>query len=46
MTDASNFAIGGILSQDKKPILSYLERFWRELEENYGANEKEILPIV
>ena len=44
-TDASNFAIGAVLSQDNKPI-TFLSRTLNKTEENYAANEKEMLAII
>jgi len=44
-TDASNFAIGAVLSQDNQPI-SFLSRTLSKSEENYAANEKEMFAIT
>jgi len=44
-TDASNFAIGAVLSQEHKPIC-YASRTLNEHEVNYSAIEKELLAIV
>lgn len=44
-TDASNFAIGAVLSQEHKPIC-YASRTLNEHESNYSAIEKELLAIV
>lgn len=44
-TDASNYAIGAILSQNDKPI-SYASRTLNSAETNYSATEKELLAIV
>ena len=44
-TDASNFAIGAILSQDNHPI-SYASRTLNPTEINYPTHEKELLAIV
>lgn len=44
-SDASNFAIGAVLSQNKKPI-SFISRTLSATEQNYGTNEKELLAIV
>lgn len=44
-TDASNFAIGAVLSQNNQPI-SFISRTLSKAEENYAANEKEMLAIV
>lgn len=44
-TDASNFAIGAVLSQDGHPIC-YASRTLNEHEINYSVIEKELLAIV
>ncbi|KAI5716006.1 hypothetical protein M8J77_025889 [Diaphorina citri] len=44
-TDASNFAIGAVLSQDNHPI-AYASRTLNEHEKNYSTIEKELLAIV
>ena len=44
-TDASNVAIGAVLSQDDRPI-SFISRTLTESEEIYAANEKEMLAII
>lgn len=44
-TDASDYAIGAVLSQDKKPIV-FLSRTLTNTEENYATNEKEMLAII
>lgn len=44
-TDASNFAIGAVLSQGKHPI-TFISRTLSETERNYATNEKELLAIV
>lgn len=44
-TDASNIAIGAVLSQMKKPIF-FLSRTLSKTEENYSTNEKELLAII
>ncbi len=44
-TDASNYAIGAVLSQNQKPI-SFISRTLSETEQNYSTNEKELLAIV
>lgn len=44
-TDASQYAIGAVLSQDGKPI-TFLSRTLNQTEENYATNEKEMLAII
>lgn len=44
-TDASNFAIGAVLSQGKNPI-TFISRTLSQTEQNYATNEKELLAIV
>lgn len=44
-TDASNVAIGAVLEQDNRP-LTFISRTLTKTEENYAANEKEMLAIV
>ena len=44
-TDASNVALGGVLSQNDKPI-AYVSRTLNEHELNYSTIEKECLGIV
>lgn len=44
-TDASNYAIGAVLSQDNKPI-TFLSRTLTTTEEHYATNEKEMLAII
>lgn len=44
-TDASNFAVGAVLSQDRHPI-TFISRTLSSTEQNYATNEKEILAIV
>lgn len=44
-TDASNFALGAVLSQDKHPI-TFISRTLNTTEQNYATNEKEILAII
>lgn len=44
-TDASNFAVGAVLSQDRHPI-TFISRTLNSTEQNYATNEKEILAIV
>ncbi|KAH8355508.1 hypothetical protein KR093_007570, partial [Drosophila rubida] len=45
LTDASNIAIGAVLSQEHKPIC-YASRTLNEHELNYSTIEKELLTIV
>lgn len=44
-TDASNYAIGAVLSQNNRPI-TFLSRTLNKTEESYAANEKEMLAII
>lgn len=44
-TDASNYAIGAVLAQDKHPI-TYISRTLNDHERNYSTTEKELLAIV
>ena len=44
-TDASNYAIGAVLSQEDRPI-TFISRTLSKTEENYAANEKEMLAII
>lgn len=44
-TDASNYAMGAVLSQDNRPIV-YLSKTLSKAEEHYATNEKEMLAIV
>lgn len=44
-TDASNIALGGVLSQGNKPI-SFFSRTLNSAERNYSTIEKELLAIV
>ncbi|GJQ66512.1 hypothetical protein Trydic_g5150 [Trypoxylus dichotomus] len=44
-TDASNVAIGGVLSQNSKPIAFY-SRSLNSAEKNYSTIERELLAIV
>lgn len=44
-TDASNYALGAVLSQDNRPIV-FLSRTLNRAEEHYATNEKEMLAIV
>ena len=43
-TDASNYAIGAVLSQENKPII-FISRTLSKTEENYAANERSMLII-
>lgn len=43
-TDASQFAIGAVLSQDDRPI-TFISRTLSKAEEMYATNEKEMLAI-
>lgn len=43
-TDASQFAIGAVLSQDDRPI-TFISRTLNKGEEKYATNEKEMLAI-
>jgi len=48
-TDASNYAIGAVLSQvdsGKDRPIAYISRSLSQTEENYGTNKKEVLAIV
>lgn len=45
ITDASNYVIGAVLSQDNKPIM-FISRTLKETEENYAMNGKEMLAII
>lgn len=45
ITDASNFAIGAVLTQDGHPIC-YASRTLNDHEKNYATVEKELLAIV
>lgn len=48
-TDASNYALGALLSQDdqeKDRPIAYISRSLNRTEENYATNEKEMLAIV
>jgi len=48
-TDASNYAIGAVLSQidnGKDRPIAYISRSLNKTEENYAVNEKEMLAIV
>lgn len=44
-TDASNYALGAVLSQDDRPIV-LLSRTLQKSEEHYATNEKEMLAII
>lgn len=44
-TDASNYAIGAVLTQDKQPVC-YASRTLNEHERNYSTTDKEFLAIV
>lgn len=44
-TDASDYAIGAVLSQGNKPI-TFISRTLTKTEEDYGTNEKEMLAII
>lgn len=44
-TDASNYALGAVLSQNNQPIM-FISRTLNETEQNYATNEKEALAIV
>lgn len=44
-TDASKYALGAVLEQDGKPI-TFISRTLSKTEENYAANEKEMLAII
>ena len=44
-TDASNYVIGAVLSLEDRPI-TFISRTLSKSEENYAANEKEMLPII
>jgi hypothetical protein len=48
-TDASNFAVGGVLTQDQghgpQPV-AYTSRKLSNAEQNYAAHEKELLAIM
>lgn len=44
-TDASNYAVGAVLSQLNKPII-FISRTLNSAEKNYATNEKEALAIV
>lgn len=44
-TDASNFALGAVLSQDNHPIC-FASRTLNEHECNYSTIEKELLAII
>lgn len=44
-TDASNSALGSVLSQNRQPII-FISRTLNKTEQNYATNEKEALAIV
>ena len=44
-TDASNYAIGAVLSQGNRPI-AFISRALSVTEENYATNEREMLAII
>lgn len=44
-TDASNVAVGGVLSQNKRPI-AYYSRTLNSAERNYSTIERELLAIL
>lgn len=44
-TDASNVALGAVLSQKGKPI-AFISRTLSKSEENYATNEREMLAII
>lgn len=44
-TDASNVAIGAVLSQNDKPI-TFISRTLNQTEQRYATNERELLAIV
>lgn len=44
-TDASNIAVGAVLSQDSKPI-TFISKTLNKTERNYATNEKELYAIV
>src|SRR3954464_7507020 len=44
-TDASDFAVGAVLSQDGKPV-TFESRQMSPAEKNYAIHEKELLAIV
>lgn len=44
-TDASNYAIGAVLSQENRPI-TFISRSLSKTEESYAANEREMLAII
>lgn len=44
-TDASNYALGAVLSQKDRPIM-FISRTLTKTEEHYATNEKEMLAII
>lgn len=44
-TDASNFSLGAVLSQNDRPI-TFISRTLSKTEEHYATNEKEMLAII
>ena len=44
-TDASNFALGGVLMQEGKAV-AFESRKLKEVKQNYTAEEKELLAVV
>lgn len=44
-TDASNYALGAVLSQDQKPI-AFISKTLNQPETNYSTTEKELLAII
>lgn len=44
-TDASNMALGAVLSQERNPI-TFISRTLNKTEQNYATNEKELLAVV
>src|SRR3954462_8498349 len=44
-TDASDFAVGTVLSQDRKPV-AFESRQMSPAEKNYAVQEKELLTVI